>query len=238
MIKLSVLKVIFDYLSIYSDIIPAITFVFAFSKYKDKGLWVLFFFNLYSFSTNLIITTRWYEGLGLNFYLLYRFFTIIGYSLVAFFFYNNLSTPAIKKSLVFSYIIFVSYAIYDYLTSPGNSFDSIPSSLEAILIIILSIFYLFEQIKNPKVFFIYTLDKFWIVASLLVYHTGTLFLFIYAEPYFSDPTFNQNYVLINNSFLLLKNVVFSIGLLIKNKPDDYSSGSDYPGFASYLEKHF
>jgi hypothetical protein len=192
---------------------------------------------LYSFSTNVIIINRWYEDLGLNFYLLYRFFTIVGYSLVALFFYQNLSTSSIKKLIIISYLFFLLYAIYDYLTSPTNSFDSIPSSVEAILIIIFSIFYLFEQIKNPKVFFIYTLDKFWIVSSLLLYHTGTLFLFIYAAPFFADPGFTQNYALINNSFLLIKNIIFSIGLLTKHKSHNYYSG-DYSSYAGYLEKHF
>ena len=85
--------------------------------------------------------------------------------------------------------------------------------------------------------FIYTLDKFWIVASLLVYSTGTFFLFISAEAYFVDPVFTKNYILINNSFLLLKNIVFSIGLLIKDKSDNFSPGT-YTGFENYLEKHF
>jgi len=35
---------------------------------------------------------------------------------------------------------------------------------------------------------------------------GTFFLFISAEAYFADPSFNKNYILINNSFLLLKNI--------------------------------
>lgn len=232
------MKVIFDYLSIYSDIIPTITFIFAFSKYRDKGLWVLFFFNLYSFSTNLIITNNWDVALGLNFYILYRLFTVVGFTLVAFFFYINLFTRLFRQSIIVSYIFFLFYAIYDFIISPINSFDAIPSSVEAILIIIISIFYLFEQIKNPKVFFIYTLDKFWIVTSLLLYHTGTLFLFIYSAPFFTDPWFDQYYALINNSLLFVKNVIFAIGLLIKNKPDNEYYANNYSGYTGYLEKHF
>jgi hypothetical protein len=207
------------------------------SKHKDGGLWVLFFLNFYSFLTNLLIINNWNTRIGLNDYLLYRLYTILGYSLVALFFYKNISSRLIKRLLIITYIFLVLYAAYDYITSPPKSFDSIPSSIEAIFIIISAILYLFEQIKKPKVLFIYTLDKFWIVASLLIYYTGTFFLFISAEAYFADPTFNKNYNLINNSFLLLKNIVFAIGLLIKDKPDKFSPGT-YTGFESYLEKHF
>jgi hypothetical protein len=91
--------------------------------------------------------------------------------------------------------------------------------------------------KNPKVFFIYTLDKFWIVASLLIYYAGTFFLFIYAESYFADPSFNENYSLINNIFLLIKNIIFSIGLLVRTKPDE-DGPNMYSEFHRILEKRY
>ncbi|THU31978.1 hypothetical protein FAM09_27730 [Niastella caeni] len=207
------------------------------SKHKDKGLWVLFFFNFYSFLTNLLIINGWNNFIGLNIYFLYRLFTILGYSLVALFFYKNISSVLTKRLIIITYILLFLYATYDYIISPPKSFDSIPSSIEAIFIIISAILYLFEQIKKPRVLFIYTLDKFWVVASLLIYYTGTFFLFISAEAYFGDPDFGKNYILINNSFLLLKNIVFSIGLLLKDRSDKFSPGT-YTGFESYLEKHF
>jgi hypothetical protein len=207
------------------------------SKHKDKGLWVLFFFNFYSFFSNLLIINHWNVPLGLDIYFLYRLFTILGYSLVALFFYKNISSRLTRRLIIITYIVLLLYAAYDYIISPRKSFDSIPSSIEAIFIIICSIFYLFEQIKKPSVLFIYTLDKFWIVASLLIYYTGTFFLFISAEAYFVDPAFAKNYYLINNSFLLLKNIVFSIGLLIKDRSDKFTPGT-YTGFESYLEKHY
>jgi hypothetical protein len=231
------LKVIFDYLSIYSDILPTVTFIFAFSKHRDKGLWVLFFFNLYSFSSNLLVVTGWQKALGFNGYVLYRLFTILGYSFIATFFYKNISLKIVKKSIIITYLILLLYAVYDYLASSKNSFDSGPSAIEAILIIGYSLFYLFEQIKNPRVFFIYTLDKFWVVSSLLIYYTGTFFLFIYAESYLVDPSFHESYFIINNSFLLLNNIVFSIVLFIKKKTEEYGSGN-INGLENYLKKHY
>jgi len=207
------------------------------AKHKDRGLWVLFFYNLYSFLTNLLIVNSWNRFLSLNDYILYRLFTILGYSLLALFFYKNISSRLIRRLIIITYIFLVLYAAYDFIISPPHSFDSVPSSIESIFIIISSILYLFEQIKTPKVLFIYTLDKFWIVVSLLIYFTGTFFLFISAEAYFADPGFTKNYALINNSFLLFKNIVFTIGLLIKDRSDKFSPGT-YTGFENYLEKHF
>lgn len=200
-------------------------------------MWVLFILNFYSFINNLVIINGWYNNLHLNFYILYRLYTVLGYSLIALFFYLNIVSKALKKIIVITFVLFTAYAIYDFLISPLESFDSIPSAIEATLIIIFAIFYLFEQIKNPRIFFIYTLDKFWIVASLLIYYTGTFFLFIYAESYIADPSFNENYSLINNIFLLIKNVVFSIGLFVISKPSGYSSNS-YPDFDNLLENRY
>ncbi|WEK35842.1 MAG: hypothetical protein P0Y53_25430 [Candidatus Pseudobacter hemicellulosilyticus] len=178
--------------------------------------------------------TYWHEGLGISDYILYRLYTIIGYSLIAFFFYGNIISKTAKKIIIASYLFFLAYAIYDYIRQPLESFDSIPSAIEATLIIVFSIFYLFEQIKTPRVFFIYTLDKFWIITSFLIYYTGTFFLFIFAEAYFADPDFGDNYSFINSLFLLLKNVFFCIGLLISSKPNEYPPDS-YPPFENYLE---
>ena len=237
MIKISILRVIFDYFCIYSDIIPAILFLFVISKHQDKGLWVLFFLNVYSFANNLVIVSGLSSTLNLNNYLLYRLYTVLGYTLIALFFYKSIISKIIKRGIIISFAVFVIYAVYDYIISPTESFDSIPSALEAILIIVFAIFYLFEQMKNPKVFFIYTLDKFWIVASLLIYYAGTFFLFIYAESYFADPSFNENYSLINNIFLLIKNIIFSIGLLVRSKPDE-DAPNMYSEYHSLLEKRY
>lgn len=229
------MKVILGYFSIYADVIPAILFLFAVKKHQDKGLWGLFFLNLYSFFTNILLGF-WSESLHISEYLIYRVFTVVSYSFIAYFFYKNLVTTFARRAVVISYILFLGYALYDYIRSPQASFDSVPTAIEATLIIVFSIFFLFEQIKTPRVFFIYMLDKFWIITSFLIYYTGTFFLFIFAETYLADPGFGENYSLINNLFLLLKNIFFSIGLLISNKPgDDYSSNS-YPPFENYQEK--
>src|SRR5690349_8107456 len=108
------------------------------SKHKDKGLWVLFFLNFYSFLTNLLIINHWDNHLGLSMYFLYRLFTIAGYTLVALFFYKNITSRLIRRLLIITYIILFLYAAYDYIISPRKSFDSIPSSIEAIFIIISS----------------------------------------------------------------------------------------------------
>ena len=231
------MNVIFDYLTIYSEILPAILFLFAVKKHKDKGLWVLFFFYLYSFTNGLILYSGWNENLGAPTYILIRLFTVISYTLISWFYYQNIASPLIRKIIIYTYVPFLLYAVYDYLNSPPDTFDSIPSVTEAILVIIFSIFYLFEQIRTPRVFFIYSVDKFWIITGLLIYHTGTFFLFIFTESYIKDPGFWENYVTINNLFLLLKNLFFSIGLLIKNKQNEYSPNS-YPNFENYLEKRF
>jgi hypothetical protein len=86
-------------------------------------------------------------------------------------------------------------------------------SVEAILIIVYCIFFLYEQIKNPNSFYIYRSKKFWITIGLLLYFSSTLFLFIYAANLTKQEYLA--YWAINDIFNILKNILFSISFLIK-----------------------
>jgi hypothetical protein len=100
-----------------------------------------------------------------------------------------------------------------------RSFDSLTASLEATLIIIYSIFYFYEQIRNPEVFYIYYLKKFWMVLAFLLYLSATLFLFIYAATFTTQE--HKNYWGINNISDIIKNIFFTISFCMKkDKPQN------------------
>lgn len=62
---------------------------------------------------------------------------------------------------------------------------------------------------------IYTTLNFWVIISFLIYISGTFFLNIYAESMLSDKTFLKQYIIINSSFNILKNILLSVAMLMK-----------------------
>jgi hypothetical protein len=118
-----------------------------------------------------------------------------------------------KYSLLIGSLVFYAIAILNIIHKNKESFDSISASMEGILIIVYGIFFLYEQVKDPTVFYVYYSKKFWIVIAILLYFSSTLFLFIYATT-FARPE-KSIYWVINNIFDLVKNLLFAISFIMK-----------------------
>jgi len=145
----------------------------------------------------------------------FRIFTVIEYLLFTAYFYSITQSKTFKKLLYFLSILFLGYSIFDFLMSGQGSFDSIPTGIAAILILFYSIYYLFEKIKKPDTLFLYSIPSFWIVVGLIIYFSGTFFLFIFSQNNFNNPAFKSTFSLINNSFIILRNLLFAVAFLIK-----------------------
>jgi hypothetical protein len=117
-------------------------------------------------------------------------------------------------------LIFYPVAIINF-TKEQESFDSIPASVEAIIIISYCILMLYEQINDPKVMFVYNTKKFWVTIAFFLYFSSTLFLFIYARNFTQAE--HDKYWTINNFFEILKNILISISFVMKK-----SSKNPYP----------
>jgi len=81
------------------------------------------------------------------------------------------------------------------------------------------LFYFFEELNEPKSTFIYSSHKFWIILGILIYFTGTFFFFMQSND-LSDEQWSK-WGIINYVFTLIKNLLFSIAIIIKKntQPD-------------------
>ena len=110
-------------------------------------------------------------------------------------------------------VLFYVFAVIYYLSVEDNSFDSLTASIEAILIVTYSIFYLFDQMNKPQVIFIYQEPNFWFVVAFIIYFSGTLFLFIQASNL--DREIRDNFWKINLFLNITKNILFAIAFSTK-----------------------
>lgn len=78
--------------------------------------------------------------------------------------------------------------------------------------------FFFEQISEPEVTFIYSSHKFWLLLAILIYSTGTFFLFMYSSS-MSDEQWDD-WSLINRIFTILKNSFFCIAIIMKKEVSD------------------
>lgn len=143
-------------------------------------------------------------------------FTLVEFSLFTYVLYTVIDNPVFKRIIQVSAAAFYIFAIILYILDMRvemKSFDSLSASVEAILVVTYSIFYLFDQMSKPQVFFIYQEPNFWFVVGFILYFSGTLFLFIQASNL--QPEIRQNFWKINYFLNITKNILFAIAFSTK-----------------------
>ena len=138
-------------------------------------------------------------------------FAICEYAFFSAFFYLVIQNKKFKALIVVVSALNLCLALFLFYSQKVN-FDFWAALITAILIVIYSIFFFYEQVDSPQALIIYQSYIFWIVVGCIIYLSGTLFLFLYT----SDVKDRQNSSLwiINVAFEIVKNVCFSIAFII------------------------
>lgn len=212
-------------ISLFSTLLPFALY-FIFRKYnRSKELKVIFFYLLYSILNDSI---SWYlfEIARIKAYIVYDLLAIVEMAVVFTFLNHIIANKTVIKYLSHIFVLFLIYCLVDFFIRRMNkSFNSAIAGVEAILIIISCLYYFFNQLREPNTLLIYNTKNFWIVIAFLIYFSGTFFLYIYAESTLSNKLskkdFRDFYIIINSSFIIMKNILLSIALSIKpEKPQE------------------
>ena len=173
-----------------------------------------------------LFTEAAFSALGqkIDKYYIYASFTIIEFTIFSYFFYRYLNGK-LKYVPALGGVLFYLMAFANFFLRKSDTFDSMAASIEAILLIIYCLLFLYEQLKDPSIMFVYNTKKFWFVFALLLYFSSTLFLFLYAATFTKDQ--RKNYWSINNLFEILKHLLFCVSLLMKKNNTKYSSFESY-----------
>ena len=157
-----------------------------------------------------------YRVLNNDTYLFINLFSLLEYLFISYFYFLILKNRRYKKSLVIVSVIYLIYFVIDslFIEDITIDFSSGPAAIEAIILLVYSILYLFEEINNTVTLFIYSKKSFWIVVAIIIYISGTFFLFIFAQNNMADPTFQKQYLVMNSVLYIIKSLLFSIAFII------------------------
>jgi hypothetical protein len=160
-------------------------------------------------------------------YMFYFWFsyTIVEYSVFALFFYTTFKNKRTKYIPIIGTVLFYGIVSITFLQKSTKYFDSLSASMEAILMIIYSIIFLYSQIASPEIIYVYNTKKFWIVIAIFLYFSSTLFLFLFAAEIASPQS--SSYWIINNLFEILKNTLFCISFAMKKNDTKQNSLNNY-----------
>lgn len=203
-------KALFYLIFLIFELLPVIFYVSFLRRNKHEGLQVIFAYCLGSLFTEILFP---FLRQRINPLYLFASFTIFEYILLTVFLYTSIQGARLKYIPIIGSLIFFAIVIANLVQDRSSTFDSMSASVEAILIIIYSIVFLYGQIKDPSVLFVYYTKKFWVVIAFFLYFSSTLFLFIYAATFTHQE--QKSYWFINNIFEILKNFLFCIAFSMK-----------------------
>lgn len=214
-------------------IIPLLIFIIRFKRNNNKLPRIIFIYLLYSVGNEVLMMILSKSGVIDSHPntrpILYAIFTIIEFLLLSYYLYNCLINKKFKKTLIFLGIVFSITALINLfflISSKSNSIliDTIPVSTSALLLIVFSILYLFEEIQTPKIEFIYANPQFWVIIGIMIYFSGTFFFFLQFSELSKDD--QSNFWIINLICIILKNIFFAISFLLSSQSHTENSIRD------------
>ncbi|HEU0109771.1 MAG TPA: hypothetical protein VFQ73_02795 [Flavisolibacter sp.] len=148
----------------------------------------------------------------------YPVFTFVETLFFAWFFYHILEKISLKKkvriiTMLFSAGLLIYYYYTYYVLALRLQLDSVPIGVETILIFLFSFFYFFEQMNDTTSLFIYSKPSFWAVLGILLYLSGSFFIYIFANQISAKEL--AKYWVITNIASIVKNLLFVIALYIQ-----------------------
>ena len=209
----------FQNIGTLTSLLPLFLFLIFFKRNNRIEIRVILFYCCYSVINDFILLTNENnpEYGGLIFFLL-SLFTIIEYLCFSAVIFLLMNSSVFKRIIIYITPLFIIYSIYQYLIASSYIIDSLTITIENIIILSFCILFFFEQISKPEVTFIYFSYKFWLVLAILIYSTGTFFLFMYSSTMSNEQW--EDWSLINSVFSILKNAFFSIAIIMKKDNSD------------------
>ena len=191
----------------FAQVSPLILFFLFFKRIsKIVELRVIFLYVLTSLIFNFLLGAFQSKASSII-----GIFAIIEYSFFSTFFYLCIRNEKFKKLILIVFAISLGVELLLFY-SPKVNIGFWTPLIVAILIVIYSVFFFYEEVNSPKTLFIYQSYNFWIVVGCIIYVSGTLFLFLYTSD-IQDKQKNSLWS-INIVFEIVKNIFFSIAFIV------------------------
>lgn len=222
---------ILENISSISFVLPLVFFMVFKRNNREKSLWVVFYYIIYCILSEAL--TFYLHKFQITQFISFAVFTVLEFSFFCLFYIYAIPKPKVKRMVIVIWILFSAFCIIDFFfINLMNDFDSVATGIESILIIILCIYYLAVQIWGSNSLTLYSTTDFWIIITFLIYLSGTFFLYIMAENMIKDDyAFRVQYIIINSSFNIIKNILLSVAMLMKTS----SPGNQSPNTKKIFE---
>jgi hypothetical protein len=213
--KIYPIELIPPYLSVLLAAVSVIFYIFKRTNLSNVRLIALY--SLFSIATDIFITPLLFHLTG-NQFIGAKIFTLVEFHLIVFFVYQNLITKNRKKILISFISLFAISFLYQIIASNNNNFDSFATGVSSLLLLIISIYFLYSKVSNNQAAFNFDSITI-IVCAFIIYFSGTFFIYIFSSNYINSVKFKEIYNVINSIVLIIRNFLILLAFFRLNKYD-------------------
>jgi hypothetical protein len=222
-IKLLDIVILIKYLSVFLALLP-IGYYLIYAK-KIGSVKFLSLYLLLAILTDILITPASSYLFGSQFWGI-KIFTFFEFLFLSLFYYPRIQLENKKYLYAFFTVLFLSVFLYENIVNKDTGFDSYSIGVSAITILIYSIVHLFGKISNNRV--VFNIDgEFIICFALILYFSGTFFIYILSKNNFNYSDFQGYYDLINPVILIIRNILLLLALVRINQNKNQGDTSTY-----------
>ena len=174
------IETLFYYIAAYSPFLPILLFfLFYRTSKKQNSLWAIVGFAILTVLTFFLEPYIPKKSMPLKIF--FGATTFYEYSFFTYFIWNNINSKKFKRVISIATAFFFLFLLLYYANTKLKRVDSFPIGVESILILIFCFYFFYEEVNNPDVLFIYNDYKFWITTGIMIYISGSFFIYIFAN---------------------------------------------------------
>ena len=157
---------------------------------------------------------KYYDNLRLLFgrSIYYFVYTLLEYSTFISLFYINIKSKIAKLIVILISVLFTAFLfLLDFLIR-FKKLDSISIGAETLILLIVAIYFFYEQFRDLSTLYIYNHYCFWLAIGVLIYLCGSFFLFIYGDKITENE--KEKFWFFTYIVEIIKNISFAVAVIV------------------------
>ena len=148
----------------------------------------------------------------------FHFFILCETTILIFYFRSFLRNLMQRRIYVLLAILFLLFHITDLITwETLKDFPSIPSTIECILLILLSIVFFIRLFHESEIINLIKYPHFWMVSGLLLFFAGTFFMNIVGDLAIKENNLGFDIYAIHSYLNIFLNIIYTITLWLGSR---------------------
>ena len=211
-----------------SSLLPIVFFVIFCKRKASKELWVFFIYCIISFGFDMFLSVSAWASV--HRYFIWNVYGILEIGFLSYFFYLVINQRLIRLLIVLFALCFIVFSLL-YSKTDTDLYNSTMSSVGSVLILILTLCYIMNSMKQTEEPINIFHPVFLIVIALLINVSSTLFLIIISN-HLTINEMEKYWNISNYSNILMNSIYSSAFILFYNQHKPKPTESNFVDFTS------